>query len=209
MEKTYFEFKITFLHIVVFLAAVIAIGIFLFYMGYQAGQRRSDPRTAIANAQDEGADASEVSVVDEKPVKTAPVAAGSGRSIPAEMRLHQEQDAGAPPAKLPAKAAEKPAAGAETGRSPASHPETAVPLPSGGGEPRYTIQVGAFADFANAQKCSRRFTSLGYPAAIITDNQKKLHTVQVGSFASLAEAQREKASLEKQEKATFTIKKSR
>ena len=51
MEKTYFEIKITFMHIVVFLVAVIAIGIFLFYMGYQAGQRRADPRTAIANEQ--------------------------------------------------------------------------------------------------------------------------------------------------------------
>jgi cell division septation protein DedD len=201
MEKTYFEFKITFLHIVVFLAAVIAIGIFLFYMGYQAGQRRSDPRTAVANAQDQGADASELSVVDEKPLKTVPAAAASGRSIPAEMKLHEEQGAAAPATTLPAEAAEKP--GAEA-RRPA-----VAPPPAAAAEPRYTIQVGAFADFANAQKCSRRFTSLGYPAAIITDNQKKLHTVQVGSFATLAEAQREKASLEKQEKATFTIKKSR
>ena len=201
MEKTYFEFKITFLHIVVFLVAVIAIGIFLFYMGYQAGQRRSDPRTAVANAQDEGADASELSVVDEKPMKTVPAAAGSGRSIPAEMKLHEEQDVAKPAAKPPAEAAEKP--GAETRRP------VVAPPPAAAVEPRYTIQVGAFADFANAQKCSRRFTSLGYPAAIITDNQKKLHTVQVGSFATLAEAQKEKASLEKQEKATFTIKKSR
>jgi cell division protein FtsN len=201
MEKTYFEFKITFLHIVVFLAAVIAIGIFLFYMGYQAGQRRSDPRTAVANALDEGADASELSVVDEKPLKTAPASPAPGRSIPAEMKLHEEQDAAKPATRLPAAATEKPAA---EGRPPA-----AAPPPAAAAEPRYTIQVGAFADFANAQKCSRRFTSLGYPAAIITDNQKKLHTVQVGSFATLAEAQKEKASLEKQEKATFTIKKSR
>lgn len=201
MEKTYFEFKITFLHIVVFLAAVIAIGIFLFYMGYQAGQRRSDPRTAVANAQDEGADASELSVVDEKPVKTVPASPAAGRSIPAEMKLHEEQDVAKPAAKLPAQAANKP--GAETRQPAAALPPAAVV------EPRYTIQVGAFADFANAQKCSRRFTSLGYPAAIITDNQKKLHTVQVGSFATLTEAQKEKASLEKQEKATFTIKKSR
>ncbi len=203
MEKTYFEFKITFLHIVVFLAAVIAIGIFLFYMGYQAGQRRSDPRTAIANAQGEGAGASELSVVDEKPLKTVPAAPGAGQSIPAEMRLHVAQGAATPEAQLPPPGADTPAAGGEP-RLPA-----VAPPPLAAAEPRYTIQVGAFADFANAQKCSRRFTSLGYPAAIITDNQKKLHTVQVGSFASLAEAQKEKASLEKQEKATFTIKKSR
>lgn len=192
MEKTYFEFKITFLHIVVFLVAVIAIGIFLFYMGYQAGQRRADPRTAIANAQNQGdgGRTEELSIVDEKPVQTVPAKPSSRQSIPAELKLHEEQE----PPKLPAQGTREPAA------APAKKPAA---------ELNYTIQVGAFADFANAQKCSRRFTGLGYQAAIITDNQKKLHTVQVGSFTTLAAAQKEKAKLESQEKATFTIKKSR
>ncbi|MBN2346284.1 MAG: SPOR domain-containing protein [Candidatus Aminicenantes bacterium] len=178
MERTYFEFKITFVHIVVFLVAVMAIGIFLFYMGYKAGQRRSDPRTVIANEADLPAAGGELQVVDEKPLKTAE----PGRSIPREMQLHQEQARKEVPAPEP-----KPA-------------EVQV---------RYTIQVGAFAEFANAQRCSRKFTSLGYQAAIITDNQKKLHTVQVGNFASLAEAQAEKTKLESLEKSKFTIKKSR
>jgi cell division protein FtsN len=192
MEKTYFEFKITFLHIVVFLVAVIAIGIFLFYMGYQAGQRRADPRTAIANAQgqEEDAGAEELSIVDEKPVRTVPAKTAPRQSIPTEMKLHEEQTT----LKVPAEGAR------EQPLPPAKRPAI---------EGNYTIQVGAFADFANAQKCSRRFTSLGYQAAIITDNQKKLHTVQVGSFPSLADAQKEKAKLENQEKAKFTIKKSR
>ena len=70
--------------------------------------------------------------------------------------------------------------------------------------------MGAFADFANAQKCSNRFSSLGYQTAIIVPiNQKKLHTVQVGSFATLADAQKEKAKLESLEKAKFAIKKAR
>jgi cell division septation protein DedD len=189
MEKTYFEFKITFLHIVVFLTAVIAIGIFLFYMGYQAGQRRSDPRTAIANelGREEASTSGELSVVDEPPVRSAPAQSAPRQSIPAEIKLHEEQEAR---------------------KAPAAEPRTAPPkIPAAG--TNYTIQVGAFADFANAQKCSLKFTGLGYPTAIITDNQKKLHTVQVGSFASLAEAQKEKTSLENREKAVFTIKKSR
>jgi cell division septation protein DedD len=183
MEKTYFEFKITFLHIVVFLVAVIAIGIFLFYMGYQAGQRRTDPRTAIANEMGaaDAASPEELRIVEEKPIKTVPGKVDSGKSIPDEIKLHQEQ-------------AEK----------------TAPAIPhNSAAEANYTIQVGAFADFANAQKCSRKFTNLGYPTAIITDNQKKLHTVQVGSFATLDAAQKEKAKLESLEKAKFTIKKAR
>jgi cell division septation protein DedD len=186
MEKTYFEFKITFLHIVVFLVAVIAIGIFLFYMGYQAGQRRADPRTAIANraGQEEAAGEEELSVVDEEPVRTAEgKTAAAQQSIPEELKLHDEQAAKESPPPIETK---KPAAA-----------------------PGYTIQVGAFADFANARKCSRRFTSLGYPAAIVTDNRRKLHTVQVGSFASLAAARKEMAKLESREKAKFQIKQAR
>ncbi len=192
MEKTYFEFKITFLHIVVFLVAVIAIGIFLFYMGYQAGQRRADPRTAIANQQNqEGSDgAEELSVVDEQPIRTAEGKASAPRSIPEEMKLHEEQTS----LQVPAEKTKEP--------PPAEVKKPAI-------SPGYTIQVGAFADFANAQKCSRKFTALGYPTAIITDNQKKLHTVQVGSFSSLAVAQKEMAKLESQEKAKFQIKQAR
>jgi len=198
MEKTYFEFKITFLHIVVFLVAVIAIGIFLFYMGYQAGQRRADPRTAIANQQgrEEAAGAEELSVIDEKPIRTtagkvaAPDKTGGPQSIPEEMKLHEKESA---PNVPPARTAEPPPA--EVKRPNAA--------------PGYAIQVGAFADFANAQKCSRKFTALGYPTAIITDNQRKLHTVQVGSYSSLAAAQKEMAKLERQEKAKFQIKQAR
>ncbi len=184
MEKTYFEFKITFLHIVVFLIAVIAIGIFLFYMGYQAGQRRFDPRTAIANEQvrEDAAGAEELRIVEEKPIRTTAEKAVSGQSIRQEMKLHQEQ----------VKKEEPPAVAKNLAA-----------------ESNYTIQVGAFADFANAQKCSRKFTNLGYQTAIITDNQRKLHTVQVGNFVSLADAQKEKAKLESLENSKFTIKKAR
>ena len=87
MEKTYFEFKITFLHIVVFLIAVISIGIFLFYMGYKAGQRRTDPRTAIANDMStaNAAGPEELQIVEEKPIKTLPGKVESGKSIPEEI----------------------------------------------------------------------------------------------------------------------------
>ena len=72
----------------------------------------------------------------------------------------------------------------------------------------YSIQVGAFADFTNAQKYSEKFAKLGYQTEIIVEtiNKKKLHTVRVGSFVSLAEAQKEKDRLESLEKKKFKIK---
>jgi cell division septation protein DedD len=187
MEKTYFEIKFTFVHIVIFLIAVIGIGIFLFYMGYQAGQRRGNPLTAAANEQnkaDAEVNAEELNIVDEKPIKTAIEDKGGKQTIPEEMKLHQKQAENEPPAARKKNLFS---------------------------DQNYTIQVGAFADFANAQKCSNRFSSHGYQTVIIVEtiNQKKLHTVQVGSFLTLTEAQKEKAKLENLEKATFTIKRAR
>ena len=186
MEKTYFEIKITFVHIVVFLIAVIAMGVFLFYMGYQAGQRQGAAQTAMAREQNQGgtANSEDLSIVDEKPIKTTAGSTAAKQTIPEEIKLHQAQGE-----------KEKPPVARKNIYS----------------DQNYTIQVGAFADFANAQKCSSRFSSRGYQTAIIVEtvNQKKLHTVQVGSFATMAEAQKEKAKLENLEKATFAIKKAR
>ncbi len=180
MEKTYFDIRVTFVHVVVFLIAVIAIGIFLFYMGYQAGQRMSgQPADMGSDAkQSEPAfdDGEKIAVVDEKPIQTGK------QTIPDEMKLHEKQQ----PEKLP-------------------------PTPGKGvfADQNYTVQVGAFADFTNAQKYSEKFAKLGYQTEIIVENinGKKLHTVRVGSFASLEEAQVEKDRLESLEKKKFKIKK--
>jgi cell division septation protein DedD len=180
MEKTYFDIRVTFIHVVVFLVAVIAIGIFLFYMGYQAGHRLSDQPAGIENADKQIEPAldnqEKIDVVDEKPVPSAK------QSIPAEMKLHEKQAPETAPA--------------ETTKSIFA-------------DQNYTVQVGAFADFANAQKYSEKFAKLGYQTEIIVENidRKKLHTVRVGSFTSLEEAQKGKDRLEGLEKKKFKIKK--
>lgn len=186
MEKTYFDIRVTFVHVVVFLIAVIAIGIFLFYMGYQAGQRLGNQTTALSAESGPSAtaasDQEKIDIVDEKPIRTLPEKAAGKQSIPAEMKLHDE-----------------PAAG-EAGATPGKNTFA---------EQYYAIQVGAFADFTNAQKYSERFARLGYQTEIIVEtiNKKKLHTVRVGSFATLAEAQKDKERLEGLEKKQFKIKK--
>ena len=186
MEKTYFDIRVTFVHVVIFLIAVIAIGIFLFYMGYQAGHRLGDQPAEIVNEvnQTEPATANQekMRMVDEKPIKSVIDKANSKQSIPEEMKLHEKQL----PGELP--------------------PATRKDIFS---DQNYAIQVGAFADFANAQKYSEKFAKLGYQTEIIVEtiNKKKLHTVRVGSFVSLAEAQKEKDRLESLEKKKFKIKK--
>jgi cell division protein FtsN len=180
MEKTYFDIRVTFVHVVVFLIAVIAIGIFLFYMGYQAGHRigGQPAGTGADTAQiDPAVDIGEkIAVGDEKSVPAAK------QSIPEEMKLHEKQA----PEEL----------------SPSSGKNAFA-------DQNYTIQVGAFADFTNAQKYSEKFATLGYQTEIIVETilGKKLHTVRIGSFVSLEEAQKEKDRLEGLEKKKFKIKK--
>ncbi|MCX6555493.1 MAG: SPOR domain-containing protein [Candidatus Aminicenantes bacterium] len=186
MEKTYFDIRVTFVHVVIFLIAVIAIGIFLFYMGYQAGHRLGDQPAAsgaeAGQSEPAAADQEKISLVDEKPVRSVNDKANGKQSIPDEMKLHEKQ--------LPKEA----------------------PLAAGKNvfaDQNYAIQVGAFSDFANAQKYSEKFARLGYQTEIIVEtiNRKKLHTVRVGSFVTLAEAQKEKDRLEGLEKKQFKIKK--
>jgi len=186
MEKTYFDIRVTFVHVVIFLIAVIAIGIFLFYMGYQAGHRLGDQPAGIVNevdqAQTAAASQEKIDMVDEKPIKSVSEKANSKQSIPDEMKLHDKQ--------LPGEL------------SSAARKDVFS-------DQNYAIQVGAFADFANAQKYSEKFAKLGYQTEIIVEtiNKKKLHTVRVGSFVSLAEAQKEQNRLEGLEKKKFKIKK--
>ena len=174
MEKTYFDIRVTFIHVVVFLIAMIAIGIFLFYMGYQAGHRLADQPAGIEpglNNQEN------IDAVDEKP------AAAVKQTIPTEMKLHEN--------KLP-----------ENKPVPDAANKVVADL-------SFTIQVGAFDNFANAQNYSERFARLGYQTEIIAEtvNKNKLYTVRVGSFVSMPEAQKEKNRLEGLEKKKFIIKK--
>jgi cell division protein FtsN len=181
MEKTYFDIRVTFIHVIVFLVAMIAIGIFLFYMGYQAGHRLTDQPAGIVNSDPDGEEsaASRESLdrVAEKPV------AATRQSIPSEMKLHEKKQS-------------------EKKESPAAQAGFLA-------DRNYAIQVGAFDNFANAQNYSERFARLGYQTEIIAETvkEKKLYTVRVGSFATFEEAQKEKARLEGLENKKFIIKK--
>jgi cell division protein FtsN len=78
-------------------------------------------------------------------------------------------------------------------------------------EPYLTIQVGAFADFANAKSYSEKFSRIGYATEIIATVMKdrKLYRVRVGQFRNREEAQREMEKLERLENKKFAIVSSR
>ncbi len=203
MEKSYFDIKVTFVHVFVLLVAVIAIGVLLFYMGFQAGQKSARAATA-ALAGEPGSASSIPASAGETEVSDPPPATeqGAASNLQEEARLHQ-----VPVDPTPGRPArEKPAAPIEPARTkpataPANRPAAEL----------FTIQVGAFDDFGNAKRYADRYLQLNLPAEIIakTVAGRKLHTVRVGRFATLAEAKAEQARLERMENKKFLIEKTR
>ncbi len=190
-ERSYFELKVTFVHIVVLLVSVLMIGILLFYLGYRAGYASSQrgPR-------------SEASLATVPPPDTPPAAA----AISQEMRLHREEPstpASEPPAALPAASPQEAPAAVEK-PAPAITP-VAKPVTSEG---RFTIQIGAFSDQKAARKESERFAELGLPIEIIAEvvKGKSYQTVRVGRFLTRGEAEKERNRLERLGNKKFLIK---
>jgi cell division septation protein DedD len=188
MEKPYFEIKVTFVHIVVLLIAVVLIGILLFYMGYQAGHQtekrsvteKTSPLPAGTESKEE-----ELKIVDEKPLPLPKANAEANQSISNEMKLHQQKT---------------------------QNEKAMEPKPTAGIQSYYVIQVGAFTSYGNAKVYSEKFRKRGYPTEIVTPDPKsanKLFRVRVGHFSNLEDAKAEKEKLEKTEKKKFSIASSR
>ncbi len=190
MEKSYFEIKITFVHIVVLLIAVVAIGILLFYMGYRAGYKVEKTLPATGGTPQQKAENAatlpeELKIVDEKQVAVPKNPPSQGQSIAQEMKLHQST--------IPAKAEKE----KKEAATPTAH---------------YLIQVGAFASYGNAKTYAEKFRNLGYATEIASPDVKtnnKLYRVRIGHFTDLEQAKREKEKLEKMEKKKFSIAPSR
>jgi cell division septation protein DedD len=182
VEKSYIEIKVTFIHIVVLLVGVIVIGIFLFYLGYQAG--KSSTRNQILQAQlpDSASKTDEIQLVDQEdkiPEKS------KEPSISDEIKLHQ----------LPSSSDEK--------------EERIKPKPLKK-ERYFSVQVGAFADYTNAKNYAAKFANMGYPTEIstIVRNNRNLHRVRVGNFKTRTTAKQEQLKLEKMESKKFAIVRS-
>lgn len=180
-EKSYFEIKVTFHHILILLVGVIIIGVFLFYLGYQAGKSASGKPKDLS-AKGEG-QSKEIEVLSKKdPDRIDDV---DEPSINEEIRLHQQPAANA---------------GGEEIKTAKSVKR----------EPYFAVQVAAFNSHTLAQNYSRKFSRAGYPTSISQAMVKgKLwYRVRVGNFKTRDKARREKDKLEKLENKKFTVVKS-
>jgi cell division septation protein DedD len=185
VEKSYIEIKVTFIHIVVLLVGVILIGIFLFYLGYQAG--KSSARNQILQAQlpDAAGKTDEIQLLDQEDKIPKKKAKGKDPSISDEIKLHQLPSSSGPGDEKKERIKPK-------------------PLKK---ERYFSVQVGAFADYSNAKNYAGKFAKMGYPTEIntIVRNNRNLHRVRVGNFKTRTQAKQEKRKLEKMESKKFTI----
>ncbi|UCH95813.1 MAG: SPOR domain-containing protein, partial [Candidatus Aminicenantes bacterium] len=71
----------------------------------------------------------------------------------------------------------------------------------------FSVQVGAFSEYANAKNYAAKFGKMGYPTEIntIVRKKRKLYRVRVGNFETRAEAKQEQRKLEQMENKKFTI----
>ena len=189
LEKSYLEIKVTLMHIVILLVGVIIIGVFLFYLGYQAGKssfKNQDVRTQMT---EQGDRMKEINILDDsQKSKGLTVKKDEGTpSINEEMKLHQQP------------VRERPGKTGQTikGRTVKK-------------EPYYSVQVGAFSSFTNAKNYAAKFGRLGYPTEILstTNKDRTLYRVRVGNFKTKDTAEKEKKKLERMEKKKFAVRKS-
>lgn len=202
-ERSYFEIKVTFVHIVVMLVSVVMIGILLFYLGYRAGhaatQRQAEGGTTLTTT-------------------TPPSGANtSADAIAQEMRLHRPEPETTPADASPSgdkpSAEDKPPIGDKPlveDRSATKEPDSPPPARQAAAMTagKFTIQIGAFTDMKAARQEAQRFAELGLPIEIIAEVVKgtNYQTVRVGRFATRTEAQQERIRLEKMGHKKFLIK---
>ncbi len=189
-NKSYLEIKVTFTHVIILLVAVIMIGIFLFYIGFNAGKNenmRSKPFRDISTASiksdeirlDDNSDeyAEETNIEEPDIKKEQGLFDKSNKKIKPEKRIK----------KMKAK------------RIPESNSRHNY----------YSIQVGSFKSHLLAKTYAKKFSMMGYQTDISQFQSGEIlwFRVKVGNFETRSSANKEKSKLEKMEKKKFqTVK---
>ena len=178
MEKSYLEIKVTFIHIVVLLVAVIFIGILLFYMGYQAGKssaKDQNIRPGITKSQTKPDEIKAIKNQEKKP------------TIKEEIKLHK-----------PSKDKTATKGKENISKKPLKRePHYSIQV---GAFSNFDNARKYSEKFRKLGYVSEIFTTL--------KKKKKLFRVRVGSFKNFSDANKEKIKLEKMEKKKFSVVKS-
>ncbi len=188
-NKSYLEIKVTFTHIMILLVAVILIGIFLFYIGFNAGKNENIRDKTVSDINTVSGKSDEVILNGREDKKTEKIEEpdikkelGMFDNVPKNNEKKENVNNVIEPVKIRS---------AETKSS------------------YYSIQVGSFKSHMLAKNYAKKFTAMGFQTDIsqFQSSNNLWFRVKVGNFKTLGEANREKAKLEKMEKKKFqTVK---
>lgn len=184
-DRSYLEVKVTFIHIVVLLVSVIIIGIFLFYIGYNAGKNTNFNKKGASSADINSSRSNEINIDTGNEDDRGNIEEVEEPGIKEELSLYNKK---------------KPTVQEKEVKEPITVKRTGY----------YSIQVGSFKNHTLAKNYARKFSLKGYQSEVsqIKIKEKEWFRVKIGSFKNLDKAKSEKKKLEKMEKKKFSIVKS-
>ncbi len=189
-NKSYLDIKVTFIHVVILLIAVIMIGIFLFYIGFNAGKNENIINKPFRNLSS-SSNRSKVIIPNEKSRSTPEVLNVEEPDINKELGLFERS-------------------GEDKKEGKNKKIIKTIKIPGNRRtENHYSIQVGSFKSHLLAKNYSKKFSMMGYYTEISQFQSDKYlwFRVKVGNFKTLKTANKEKKKLENMEKKKFqTVK---
>lgn len=185
-DKTYLEIKVTFMHVVILLIAVILIGIFLFYIGFNAGKNENIGNKSFYTMMESPGKSDEIRLDTKKKLSKEENRVDK-TDIKKELDLYKKTN--------------------KNKKKPISIPVKQIRTKTR--DKSYSIQVGSFESHLLAKNYARKFSLLGYQTEISQFQTKTilLFRVKIGNFSTFKEADNERLKLEKMEKKKFlTVK---
>ncbi|MEN8153239.1 MAG: SPOR domain-containing protein [Acidobacteriota bacterium] len=184
-NSSYLEVKVTFIHIVVLLVSVIIIGIFLFYIGYNAGKNANENRQGFPASSNNSPGLEEINIDTGNEDDQKSIEEVEEPGIKEELNLYSKK---------------KPDIQQKKVKKPISVKRQGY----------YSIQVGSFKNHTLAKNYAKKFSLKGYQSEVsqIKIKNKNWFRVKIGNFENLDKAKNEKKKLEKMEKKKFSIVKS-
>ncbi|MCK4890797.1 MAG: SPOR domain-containing protein [Candidatus Aminicenantes bacterium] len=189
-NKSYLEVKVTFTHVIILLIAVIMIGIFLFYIGFNAGKNENMRSRPFRDISSMSVKSDEIRLDDNGADQTEDINIGEP-DIKKELGLFDKTDKKIKPENNIKKM--------RTIKVPKSKSR----------DNYYSIQVGSFKSHLLAKNYAKKFALMGYQTDISQFQSGEIlwFRVKVGNFETRGSANKEKSKLEKMEKKKFqTVK---
>ena len=189
-NKSYLEVKVTFTHVIILLIAVIMIGIFLFYIGFNAGKNENMRSRPFRDISSMSIKSDEIRLDDNGADQTEDINIGEP-DIKKELGLFDKTDKKIKPENNIKKM--------RTIKVPKSKSR----------DNYYSIQVGSFKSHLLAKNYAKKFALMGYQTDISQFQSGEIlwFRVKVGNFETRGSANKEKSKLEKMEKKKFqTVK---